>query len=175
MQRAIRPDFLIAQANRLAGRDAGQGQPRNIDLRRAVSSAYYALYHTITILSADQLFKQCDDQHIYDATRHFQHRGVREVCSWVDSPSNPQYKKTAAAVMYMRGSQDVRDVAKTFMQLQEARHEADYNHLADFTRPGVLALIDRSRDAVNRLIQLDTAEIRLFLGYVAMRCQINQS
>jgi hypothetical protein len=46
MQRPIKPEWLLRQADDLAGRVAGVGQPRNADLRRATSAAYYALYAT---------------------------------------------------------------------------------------------------------------------------------
>ena len=44
---------LIAQANRLAR--ASQRRPRQVDMNRAVSATYYALFHTLARLCADSL------------------------------------------------------------------------------------------------------------------------
>ena len=43
----IRPQALLEQARVLAGFGAGRGRPRTINHRRAVSAAYYGLYHSI--------------------------------------------------------------------------------------------------------------------------------
>ena len=47
------PEDLIAQAGRLA--NASPKRPRDVDLRRAVSSAYYALFHEMARTGADLL------------------------------------------------------------------------------------------------------------------------
>lgn len=40
MKREIKPLWLIRLARELGGVEASRGQPRNTDLRRAVSTAY---------------------------------------------------------------------------------------------------------------------------------------
>ncbi|HVY50205.1 MAG TPA: hypothetical protein VHA07_01450 [Devosia sp.] len=49
----MKPGDLIAQARRLA--NASPKRPRDADLRRAVSAAYYALFQAIAKASADLL------------------------------------------------------------------------------------------------------------------------
>jgi hypothetical protein len=53
------PDHLFDQADRLAGRltvpPASETEPRQTDLRRAISAAYYALFH-FTLAAASDLF-----------------------------------------------------------------------------------------------------------------------
>ncbi len=46
--RPLYPEDLIWLAHSLAGGGAGPGRPRAIALRRAVSSAYYAMFHEFT-------------------------------------------------------------------------------------------------------------------------------
>lgn len=45
--RRISPGELLDLAGVLAGRGAGAGRPRTIELRRAISTAYYALFHEL--------------------------------------------------------------------------------------------------------------------------------
>lgn len=54
--------------------------------------------------------------------------------------------------------------------MQEARHKADYDHLADFTKTGVLQLVDVAEDALAKLDTLKgTADIQRFVSLLAMR------
>jgi hypothetical protein len=48
----LNPDHLFDQAERLVATTAG-GAPRQADLRRAVSSVYYGLFHAILTAAAD--------------------------------------------------------------------------------------------------------------------------
>lgn len=48
----LNPEHLLEQADRLLTPPSG-GAPRQADLRRAISNAYYALFHTIAAEAAD--------------------------------------------------------------------------------------------------------------------------
>lgn len=62
MQRSITPEWLIRQAKQLGGATAGVGQPRNADLRRAVSDPYYALFHFIVLACVESLMPACPEE-----------------------------------------------------------------------------------------------------------------
>jgi hypothetical protein len=49
----IRPDGLLDHAAQLA--DAGSGRPRDADIRRGISAAYYAVFHDLTGRAARHL------------------------------------------------------------------------------------------------------------------------
>jgi len=156
VQRAIRPQWLLRQADELAGRFAGVGQPRNADLRRAASAAYYALYHELVNRVCEHLQPDATDAKRWTLSRLFAHRNVLAVCEWILGATGiPGAKgppaRVRAAFQRMRTSTRLVDVALAFQTLQQARHEADYDHLADFTRPATLSLIDQSRDAIRKL------------------------
>jgi len=51
------PDDLLAQAKHLASKEPKR--PRQASLRRAISGAYYALYHLLMIDLVDQAFVAC--------------------------------------------------------------------------------------------------------------------
>jgi hypothetical protein len=49
----LNPDHLFDQADRLIVSTAGP--PRQVDLRRAISAAYYGVFHIVATAVADQL------------------------------------------------------------------------------------------------------------------------
>jgi hypothetical protein len=53
--RSIRSYELIGLAERLVPADAGKGRPRTVDLRRAVSTAFYALFHELISQATNEL------------------------------------------------------------------------------------------------------------------------
>lgn len=162
MKRPISPAKLLEQADRLAKRapvGAGvAGQPRNIDLRRAVSAAYYALFHDIVSRIAGHLLPAATDAERWAIGRGLTHGNIKAVCLWVQTPgqAGAQAKDAMKALAL---NPDVLDVAIAFTALQELRHDADYDHSADFTKAGTLAAIDQARDAIDKLHQLANAGI----------------
>lgn len=57
--RSIRPDELLQLAATLAGRGKqGAGRPRTVEQRRAVSTAYYALFHELSSHCVERAFGQ---------------------------------------------------------------------------------------------------------------------
>lgn len=173
MQRPIRPDWLLRQADELAGRGAGSGQPRNADLRRAVSAAYYALFHALVGAAVEHVLPGCSNDDRFRMARHYQHAAIKRVCTWVVPPTTPP-ERVRAAMLKVRSDTDLLDIADAFIQLQEARHEADYDHLADFSRPGSLALIDMSWDACDKLnASIGTPSSELFLAHVTMASKVD--
>ena len=48
----LNPDHLLEQADRLMA-STGRGAPRQADLRRAISNAYYGVFHAVVTEAAD--------------------------------------------------------------------------------------------------------------------------
>lgn len=61
------PHDLVAAAQDLVG--DGKGAPRQANLRRAISTAYYDLFHCLAECCADALAAQCPDR---DVGAHFE-------------------------------------------------------------------------------------------------------
>jgi len=170
MQRPIRPAWLIRQAYELAGE--GAGQPRNADLRRAVSAAYYALYHQFCICAANHLIPAGSQETRFRLTRNFQHNAVRQVCDWIASPSNPP-ANVGPTVLELRANTRVRDIAIAFQTLIEARHEADYDHMADFTRAETISLVDLADDAIATLNAIrGSRDYQALMAFVAFKSNV---
>jgi hypothetical protein len=115
-------DDLLALARDLV--DRNQGAPIEAELRRAVSTAYYALFHfliheaTMRVVAIAALRPR--------VARSFDHRFMKAVCQeYADlSPnSTGQYVMAAGQVI----PQQVWDIASAFVALQQARLRADYD------------------------------------------------
>lgn len=141
MQRAIRPDWLLRQADELGYRGGGAGQPRNVNLRQAVSSAYYAVFHAVVLAAVGHLLPAGTGDERRRLARSFSHSNLRLACEYVVTPDRTP-SETRPIAKTASGNASLVDVAEALLSLQEARHLADYDHLADFTKVGVLQAVD---------------------------------
>ncbi len=142
-------DDLLDVARDLARRDAGR--PRSVSLRRAASSAYYALFHALAYLCADELVGWRQPSTVFTPVyRSLEHTRARSVLN--TSRQKTSREPTLAAI------------ALTFEALQDARHDADYNpEPFPFSRSGTLELIDTAAQAIAALRALP-AEQKLALA-----------
>lgn len=168
MQRAIRPDWLIRQARELA--DPGhRGQPRNADLRRAVSAAYYALFHHIALEMCRQILPNGTERDHLAMTRRVQHAAVKQVCNWVGGGSKPP-EPLADSVDAVKAVSALVDVAVTFPALIEARERADYDHLARLTKVDTLSNVQLAEESIKKLDSVKGCREReIFLACIALR------
>ena len=94
------------------------GPPRpEAELRRAISTAYYALFHLLINASTTRGVATVDLRPY--VARKFEHRLMLAVC-----------KRYASLAVDMTGQPvpaEVQRIADSFVQLQNARHKADYN------------------------------------------------
>lgn len=170
MRRPIRPRWLLRQATELAG--SGVGQPRHTDLRRANSAAYYALFHEVALATARHLLPGSTAEEVQRAARRVSHTSIRSAADWIAGGTPP--KHLADTVARLRANPDLTDVANAFKELQEQREKADYDHEADFTRPGTHARIQQAARAIRLLRRWSShADFRSFLGLIALRTNVS--
>ena len=140
----IDPRDLVRYARALA-----QSLPERsaTDYRRAVSAAYYALFHALTLRTVEALAPDVAPPTRYERVRAFGHPHLRRAALWASGSGVPSRSRAALAA---RASADAeaRRVADAFLRLNAERADADYNHLARFTEPRALRLIDLADDAV---------------------------
>lgn len=173
MQRDIRPDWLIRLAEELGGVGAGQGQPRNTNLRRSVSTAYYALFHSLALAASRAALPNASPTEIYGVVRHVGHGSIKDVAKYLAGDNPPRHLDPV--VLRLRANSDLSTVASTFVELQESREDADYNHVANFTRPGTLALVARSKRAIEVVDRFaSTDDFQAFFGLIALRTSIGR-
>jgi hypothetical protein len=173
VRRPIRPTWLLRLAAELAGEGAGQGQPRNTNLRRATSSAYYALFHAIGLAVASGELPNASEAERHGYARYVTHTAVKQVCNWISGETPPLHLRDI--VDRLRSNQQLSAVASAFVALQEQRDAADYDHQADFTRPATLGYLGRARRAV-ALIESESAtnDFRAFYGLIALQTSIRR-
>jgi hypothetical protein len=167
---AIDPDGLILAARTLAGHNP-TGRPRNALLRRAVSSAYYALFHEILRQTVDHLLPGAPVQARHALTRSFTHAQLETACGWIaqrDSREPP--KKVRPLVDALRTSSLV-VVADVFCDLQSARNAADYNHLHDqIAKVTVDTSIAEAESAIQSLRASPNGERNTLAALLAVCC-----
>lgn len=124
------------------------GELTDARLRRAVSTAYYAVFHMV-LGAADLRFMGpgLETSAGYGILyRSFDHHHIRTVCDalYVSSLKG-RYK-----IILRRDavSQDIRDFARACPALQAARDRADYDPTATFVTADVATLVDEAETAM---------------------------
>src|SRR5438445_2530815 len=99
------------------------------DLRRGVSTAYYALFHLLVRESTSRLVAVANLR--ARVGRSFDHRIMRGVCQdYADLIQDMTGNLVFAGQIVPQG---IQDIATAFVALQQARHHADYDTSARIT------------------------------------------
>ncbi len=115
-------DDLLQLARHLV--DRNPAAPVEADLRRGVSTAYYALYHLLADEAMTQLIQKASLRP--RMSRAFSHNVMKAVCQeYVKLTANSAGEYVTATGETVNGL--VRNIAAEFVSLQEARHRADYD------------------------------------------------
>jgi hypothetical protein len=150
------PRHLLEQARHLATRP---GPARQADLRRALSAAYYALFHMLVRDGAASFVSGEGLRHLVG--RAFTHLGMRTASRQFAAAGLPP---DLVALAPGGVPADLRDVASAFADLQGLRHEADYNTAARFTRAQTLNHVVRAERAFQQWRAVRTQPVaRLYL------------
>ena len=151
----MEPEHLLQIAIDLA--EANPRRPRRADLCRAVSTAYYALFHCLARTCADGLAGRSRSvgnrpmwRQVY---RALEHRQARTRCENVPS-SFPE---------------EMRDFGQTFAELQSRRHSADYDPDYLIRKSDVIADINDARTAIARFLATPASVRRDFAIHVLMK------
>jgi hypothetical protein len=131
---------FLEQSRHLATRDPRRPQQGN--LRRAVSTAYYALFHFLVDRASRFLVGSSGERGPLRKllSRAFTHTEVASACKSFGGGTLP-----AVVARHFAGLSippEVRSLADTVCAAQQLRHVADYDLSESFHRSEVLALID---------------------------------
>jgi hypothetical protein len=115
-----------------------------VDLRRAISDAYYAVFHSCLIAAADMICgaaSRTSDRYrlVY---RSVDHGTLAKLCKQV-SQTNP-----VVAIKPSAGFGQIADFARVAGSLQGQRHLADYDPSPTFTGVEALIAISDARQAI---------------------------
>jgi uncharacterized protein (UPF0332 family) len=138
------PKDLLQQASHLATRE--RRRPRQASLRRAVSAAYYALFHLLVEEATARLVTGSDRAALRTVLgRAFAHAAMKDAAEGF--ARNNVSAKLLPALSGTPVQRELASVAAAFVELQQARHEADYDTARRFTRQECLDLVDRAMQA----------------------------
>ena len=164
----MNPDDLIRIAESLASGRAGNllGRPRQAELRRAVSTAYYALFHTLANHCADLLVgtKSSDrsDQAWRQTYRSIEHGEVKR-----------RYTDRRTRRVLQQFPTEIQDFVGQFVRMQELRHWADYDPFEYHPRSSVLQLIEETKTSIAQFNEVDRKDRRAFAVFVLFRLRGN--
>ena len=156
------PDHFFDQASRLVV-PLSSGPPRQVDLRRAISAAYYGVFHFTLAALADEFagVSQRTNPRYALVYRSVDHRTLKDVCAEAlkQTPSQ-RYGHYAPADGF---GADIQSFAASVIELQEKRHRADYNPASRFRISDANLAIFTARSAVHDFVQAAAERQRTFL------------
>ena len=143
------PADLLAQARSLATSDPNR--PKQANLRRAVSSAYYALFHFLTEEAAKNFIGagQQDRMRRDLARRAVAHTRLKDVCQEFLKPKPRDLLKPYWPSTGTPGSNDMGTVCDNLMNLQVLRHIADYDFSVSVSRSQALDACEKTKEAMD--------------------------
>ena len=155
----MNPPDLIAIARQLAAGGDRRGRPRQTDLCRAISAAYYAMFHTLARCGADLLAgatRAGRSQPAWEQTyRALEHGHARNQCRHLP--------------MLSRFPLDIQSFAEHLVEMQRYRQYADYAPVTDLDRFRVSRLVGETERIINLFNGLRVRDRRAFAIYVLFR------
>ena len=144
----IDPQELIGACYKLVP-PASTPTPTQADMRRAISTAYYALFHTLAASNAELIAGQPQS----NISSYAWERVYRRL-------DHGRAKNNLHAVLGML-SQDGVNFARAFIELQDQRQNADYNPNIQLVLSDAINIIRQAQTAIRDFSQLTQEEQRL--------------
>ena len=145
----MNPADLIAIARALVNGviDGGARPASQTELRRAVSCAYYAMFHALAASNANVLVGASPDGQMSWAWRQ----------AYRAADHRPTRSKLSRASLGSRFPTAIRHFGEIFATTQQARHSADYDPHSEFQVTAVRELIDNVAACINAFNQTPDA------------------
>lgn len=143
---ALHDDLLVLGRQILGAPPAPGAAPVAVSqaaIRRAVSTAYYALFHLL-LFEATELLRVQSPQERRQLGRGMTHTGMKGAARAVASQG------PLALLGQVPFPQEAVEVAQAFVDLQEGRHLADYDVATDFTWTTANGLVAQAETAFVR-------------------------
>ena len=157
----MNPEHLLTIAEGLAsGRMGSQlGRPRQAELRRSISAAYYALFHTLAGNCANLLVGGRSSTQTKQAWRQtyraLDHGQVKRQCT----------ERRPKRVLG-KFPQGIQDFADQLVRMQWQRHLADYDPFEHFYRSTVSQFTEETKAVIAEFEQVDQNDRRAFAVFV---------
>ena len=155
------PRDLLRISRSLASGAVGsnRGRPRQAELRRAVSAAYYALSHSLAQCCADRLAGSTAanraQQYWRQIYRSLEHGHAKNQC------------ENRSAMAEFPG--EIQDFGRQYVLMQGQRQRADYSPEATFSRYRVMQLIEETEAVIGEFDSAPSTDRRAFAIHVLFR------
>lgn len=138
---------LLEQAEHLVTRE--RQRPKQASLRRGISTAYYALFHLLVAEGSSLLFPPQPPGLRLLIQRAFNHGDMRNVCRGLVQANVGRGGISSATLALLNFPLDppLIRVLEAFVELQEARHQADYNLAKTWNRLAAVTHVATARNA----------------------------
>lgn len=134
------------------------GRPRETNIRRAISTTYYALFHCLATSNANMLVGGPGANRSQSAWRQayraLQHGTARRRC-----------ERQNAIIKFPEA---VQDFAERFADMQKKRHGADYDPDATFSKSDVVQDIADAEDVILCFNRVPARDRRAFAVYLLL-------
>jgi hypothetical protein len=157
------PHHLVDLARFLAS-TPGAGAPRQVVLRRAASTAYYAVFHALAGGAAATFVTANHPKSRALFYRALEHGKTKDKCIRIGK--NPLEGKEGKFFPFQAFCPQLRSFANDFVTLQELRHSCDYDPDFKVTRSQAQKAADDADRAIANLDNADPDERNLFLAYL---------
>lgn len=123
-------------------------------IRRAISTAYYSVFHLVAKSCADAFIPDKDPEKPWvEIYRGLEHSGCKKACQSAEKEK----------IDFPAG---LMDIATAFSDLQELREEADYNPIKSFTKEEAESCIERAKKAYEKMKDIPIKHRRAFASWV---------
>ncbi len=159
----LNPEHLFEQADKLSSPPSA-GRPRQVDIRRAISAAYYGVFHAAITAAADQFVgvtKRSTSQYglVY---RSVDHGWLRTLCEEVKKPIlAAKYAPHAPSNGF---GANIVAFAAAVLELQEKRHAADYDPMIRVKSSDAVLAVRTARAALRRFNGASSTRRKAFLS-----------
>ena len=159
------PNDLLEQARHLASREPKR--PKQASLRRAISAAYYALFHLLSTETAKN-WKRVDERPIL--ARMLEHDPMAKVCKAKREELNKYFRSHPPAGRESEVAQHLHIITNTFVVMRQHRHTADYDGSTKWSRTDTLEKIQLVEDAFQSWREIrDEPVAQRFLATLLLR------
>ncbi len=144
---------LIKTARRLT--KVNRGRPMQASLRRAISTAYYAVFHSLARIAADLIVGADRNEAWHQAHRALEHGSAKNACL-----------NQGAMLKFPL---EIQEFAFAFATLQDARQRADYSLEDRYSQVDANTAIKMAHDAIGALKKAGTKDRRRFVAHVLFK------
>ncbi len=140
----------------------GKGRPRQTNLRRAVNTAYYALFHCLAACCADMLVggegADRSEQAWRQTYRALDHGLAKQRCEQAVGSKFPP----------PRFPQEILQFAALFVSMQKSANSSDYDPYQDLSKAGAVQSVNAAEDAIAKFMRVPYKDRRAFAVYVLL-------